>query len=42
LLVAEGRTAAEGGPPVPVRRYRLARIVTGSQAEAGKAGKQRR
>jgi hypothetical protein len=42
LLVAEGRTSAEAGPPLTVRRYRLARIVAGNQAGAGKARKQRR
>ncbi|HEX3616103.1 MAG TPA: hypothetical protein VHU61_06175 [Solirubrobacteraceae bacterium] len=42
LLVAGGRGSAEGGPAVPLRRYRLARIVAGGQAEAGKAHKQRR
>jgi hypothetical protein len=42
LLVAEGRTSAEGGPAVPVRRYRLARIVAGNQAENVKPRKQRR
>lgn len=42
LLVAEGRTAAESGPAVPVRRYRLARIVAGGPPESDKARKQRR
>jgi hypothetical protein len=42
LLVAGGRSSAEHGPAVPVRRYRLARIVAGNQAENGKSRKQRR
>jgi hypothetical protein len=42
LLVAEGRAAIDGGPAVPVRRYRLARIVAGNQGAAAKGRKGRR
>jgi hypothetical protein len=42
LLVAEGgRTATDGGPAVPVRRYRLARIVAGNHADARKGLRRR-
>jgi hypothetical protein len=36
LLVAEGRAAGSGDPAVPVRRFRLARIVACGQAETPK------
>jgi hypothetical protein len=42
LLVAEGRAAIDGGPAVPVRRYRLARIVAGNHGAAVKGRRGRR
>jgi hypothetical protein len=39
LLVAEGRAAIDAGPAVPVRRYRLARIVAGNHGTPAKGRK---
>jgi len=38
----DGRTPADGGPAVPVRRYRLARVLPEYRDEAGKTRKSRR
>ncbi len=42
LLVADGRTAGDGEPAVPLRRYRLARVVSGKSGGNDKRMKPRR
>ena len=42
LLVADGRAAADAGPVVPVRRYRLARVLPEYRASLRKPQLNRR